>query len=149
MPTLSVFIENAAGVALKHHFDEERGVLLGASPVSRAYPYAYGFVPSTRAADGDHLDCFVVTERALATGDLVECVVIGLMEQWEDGLVDHNILACPVGEAAVITPTVERALSEFVKHVFDHVPGKLIRVGRFLGAGLALEHVARRREGLR
>ena len=142
-PFLSVFVENAAGVALKHHFDEERGVLLGVSAVSRPYPYAYGFVPSTRAADGDNLDCFVITERALATGDVVECVVLGLMEQWEDGLVDHNILACPVGETAAITIAVERALSEFVMHVFDHVPGKVIRAGRFLDATAALKHIAR------
>jgi inorganic pyrophosphatase len=140
---ISVFVENAAGQALKHHFDEKRGVLRGVSPVSRPYPFAYGFVLNTSAADGDNLDCFVITERALATGDIVECVVLGLMEQWDDGLVDHNVLACPVGEAAALTPSVERTLSEFVTHVFEHVPDKVIRAGRFLGAEVALAHVAR------
>jgi len=141
-PPLLVFIENTAGAAVKHHFDETRGVLLGASPVSRPYPYAYGFVLGTQAADGDNLDCFVITERALATGEVVACAVIGLMEQWEDGLIDHNILARPLGETAALTPAVERALAEFVVHVFDHVPGKVIRAGRFLGAEVALEHIA-------
>ena len=51
---VTVFIENPAGLALKHHYDEQRGVLFGISAVSRPYPYPYGFVLNAPAADGDN-----------------------------------------------------------------------------------------------
>ena len=140
--TLFVFIENGAGSAHKHVFDEKRRVLQSIQPVSRPYPYAYGFVLDTSAADGDHLDCFVLTERPLASGEVVECSLLGLMEQLEDGLVDHNLLAVPVGESAEVSAAVQTALREFVTHVFDHIPGRVVQAGRFLGVDAAGRHLA-------
>ncbi len=97
-PVLRVFIENEAGSYIKHHHDEETLAFLRTEQVGRPYPFPYGFVPGTRAPDGDCVDCFVVTDRVLHTGDLVDCEPFALMEQTEAGLVDHNILAVPAGE---------------------------------------------------
>ena len=36
---------------------------------------------------------------------------------------------------------VQGELSEFVSHVFDHIEGKKIRVGRFLGAEEAQPYI--------
>jgi inorganic pyrophosphatase len=63
------------------------------------------------------------------------------MEQIEDGAEDHNVVAVPVGEAAEITVEVEARLTDFVSHVFDHVEGKRIIVGRFLGRSEAEAHI--------
>ncbi len=142
MSTICVFIENPAGAAFKHCFDEKRRVLESVTAVSRPYPYHYGFVLNTDAADGDNLDCFVLTERKLTTGEVVECAVLGLMEQLEDGIVDHNIIACPSGEEVEVTAAARSALSEFVSHVFDHIEGKIVQPGRFLDAKVALRHLA-------
>ena len=102
---LRVFIENEAGSCIKHHHDEETLAFLRTERVQAPYPFPYGFVPGTRAPDGDCVDCFVVTDRVLHTGDLVDCEPFALMEQTEAGLVDHNILAVPAGEAL---PDLER-----------------------------------------
>lgn len=142
MMLLSVFIENPAGLAMKRHFDEERGVLQGSSAVSRPYPYPYGFVRDAPAADGDNLDCFVLTRCQLNSGDVVECEVLGLMEQWEDGVVDHNVIARPLGETTELTDLVRGTLDDFVRHVFDHIPNKSVRAGRFLDAIEARRHLA-------
>jgi inorganic pyrophosphatase len=139
---ISVFVENPAGLALKHSYDERERILKSVATVSRPYPHHYGFILNTSAADGDHLDCFVLSGRKFASGDIVDCVVLGLMEQWEDDLVDHNILACPAGEAASVTASVRSALAEFVAHVFDHIPGKRIRAGAFLDSAAALRHIS-------
>jgi inorganic pyrophosphatase len=138
---IPVFIENPAGLSLEHHFDEQSGTLRAISQVARPYPYAYGFVPHAPAADGDNLVCFVLTRHALKSGDLVECEVLGLMEQWEDGAFDHNGIARPIGEEQTITAETQAALVEFVRHVFDNVPGKVVRAGRFLEADEAHRHV--------
>ena len=52
--------------------------------VSHRYPFPYGFIIGTMAADECNVDCFVITKRELKTGGIVECEPIGLMEQIED-----------------------------------------------------------------
>lgn len=90
---LRVFIQNEAGSTRKNRHDEKTLAFLRSEEVSRPYPYPYGFVVDTTAADGLNVDCFVLTKQTLHTGDLVTCEVLGLMEQFEDGQDDHNVLA--------------------------------------------------------
>jgi inorganic pyrophosphatase len=132
--TIMVFIENEAGSNLKNHHDEKALTFQRSETVSRSYPFPYGFIIGTANADGDCLDCFVITNRALRPGEVVECEVIGLMEQTEDGLTDNNVLAQLVGEHAEVSAMVQAALDDFVHNVFSHIPGRRIEVGNFLGA---------------
>jgi inorganic pyrophosphatase len=138
-----VFIENEAGSNLKNHHDERALTFQGSERVSRAYSFPYAFIIGTTNADGDCLDCFVITTRAIRTGEIVECEAIGLMEQTEDGLTDHNVLAKLVGEGADVTAEVQAALTDFVQNVFSHIPGKTIRVGDFAGAATAEREIER------
>jgi inorganic pyrophosphatase len=142
--TVSVFIQNEAGSCLKHYHDEKTLAWQRTVTVSCAYPFPYGFVIGTTAEDGCNIDCFVVTSTALKTGEVVQCEVIGLMEQFEDGTIDHNVLARLPGESTVVTEAIERALAAFVAHVFDHIEGKQIGVGQFLGPNDAEVHIANR-----
>jgi hypothetical protein len=141
VPRIRVFVENPAGSRLKHHHDEETLEFLRVEPVSGAYPFAYGFIPSTRSPDGDCVDCFVITGRPLSTGDLVECEPFALMEQTEGGVVDHNVLAVPVGEPtpglAPLIPILTRGILE----LFAGMPGRATQVGRFLPAGEAVAYL--------
>jgi inorganic pyrophosphatase len=138
---LSVFIENEAGSCIKHHHDEETLAFLRREQVRAPYPFPYGFVPGTRAPDGDCVDCFVVTDRVLHTGDLVDCEPFALMEQTEAGLVDHNILAVLVGEAPPDLDPLRSALARFVAEVFAGMPGRETTVGRLLPAEDALAYL--------
>jgi len=63
------------------------------------------------------------------------------MEQIEDGEEDHKILAGMPGEATEINNHTRHILREFVSHVFDHIPDKVITVGAFGGAEEAIRHV--------
>ena len=109
--------------------------------MSRAYLFPYGFIIGTAADDRCNVDCFVVTDAPLRTGQIVECEVIGLMEQLEDGQVDHNVLARLPGSGSIVDAAVRERLEEFVTAVFLHIPGKRVVVGRFLDAGQAQIHV--------
>ena len=140
---LKVFIQNEAGSCVKHLHDEKTLQLKGTTQVSRPYPFPYGFILNTTAADGLNVDCFVLTCKALQTGQVVECDAIALMEQFEDGKPDHNVLAVFPGEVATPTKAMREALVKFVSHVFDHVPGKSIQVGEFRGREAAFSHIAR------
>ncbi len=143
MPTIRVFVENPAGSRLKHHHDEETLELLRVEPVSGAYPFPYGFVPGTRAPDGDAVDCFVITEQPLRTGDLVVCEPFALMEQTEAGLVDNNVLAVPVGEPLPDLAPVIPVLTRGILQLFSGMPGRETAVGRFLPADDAVAYLKR------
>jgi len=143
MTTIRVFVENPAGSHLKHHHDEETLELLRVEPVSGAYPYPYGFIPGTRGPDGDCVDCFVITTQPLRTGDLVDCEPIALMEQWEAGVVDNNVLAVPVGEPAPDLGPVIPVLTRGILELFVGMPGRETAVGRFLPAEDAVAYLER------
>lgn len=139
---IRVFVQNQAGSDVKHLHDERTLTLRDTTRVSRPYPWPYGFIPGTWADDDCCVDAFVITSRPLATGDIVTCEPFGLLEQIEDGEVDHNVLAVPVGEAAPEAAAVQGVLTEFIQHVFDHVEGKAMQVGRLLGRAEAEAHIA-------
>ncbi len=138
---VSVFIQNEAGSNQKNYHDEKTLEFKFAKTVSRAYPYPYGFIVGTSAGDGCNVDCFVITKRPLRMGQTFECEAVALMEQIEDGKVDHNVLAKLPKENIELTTEIQTVLTGFVLNVFQHVAGKQISVGRFLGAEHARAHV--------
>lgn len=132
MATMRVLIENEAGSTTKRTYDERTLVLVGQAEVSAAYPYPYGFIIGTRSGDGDAVDCFVLTKQPLASGSVVECTPVALLEQIEDGEVDHKVLAVLAGEEAIIDKRALVAIRAFIARVFVHVPGKTMTIGRLL-----------------
>jgi inorganic pyrophosphatase len=144
---IQVFVQNEAGSALKHLHDEKTLALLGTRAVAHAYPFPYGFVIGTSARDGGNVDCFVITQRLLSTGAIIDCEPLALMEQIEDGVEDHNVIARPVDEPrCTLTPAIEAALAAHVITCFQDVPGKRMRVGRFLAASDAEAHITTHRD---
>jgi len=144
---MKVFIQNEAGSFVKRSHDEKTLAQKGEQRVSRAYPFPYGFILDTTAEDGDNVDCFVLTRKPLRTGQIVECEAIGLMEQIEDRQIDHNVLAVLHGEDPRLTSDdVEQTLTEFVRHVFDPIPGKKIQTGEFRDGDAAAQHVSRHQD---
>src|SRR3989338_3927714 len=140
---MKVFIENEAGSDQKNIYNEKTLEYRKTYTVSRKYPFPYGFILDTTSCDGDNLDCFVITKKQLKTGQIVECEVVGIMEQFEDEnkKEDHNILAKIPGEETVINEETKSNLTEFVLHVFDHKPGKIVKVGNFLDKATAEEYI--------
>lgn len=138
---IQVFIQNEAGSNEKHYHDEKTLEWKRVVLVSRTYPYPYGFIVGTSADDGCNVDCFVITERPLKTGQLLECQVVGLMEQFEDGQEDHNVLAILPESPVDVDLEVQRKLTSFVMGVFEHMPHKRVSVGRFTGPDAARTYV--------
>ena len=139
---MRVFVQNEAGSDQKNYHDEKTLVWQRRVTVSLPYPYPYGFVIGTTGEDGYNVDCFVLTTEEIRSGETVECDAIGLMEQIEDGQADHNVLAVPEGDEFQVDDELRRQLSEFVAHVFDHIEGKEIRAGRFLGPHAAENYIS-------
>jgi inorganic pyrophosphatase len=138
--SIRVLIENEAGSLIKNTYDENTLRFVRGAPVSRPYPFAYGFVLNTRAADGAALDCFVLSENPLLTGEQVSCYPKGLLEQIEDGEIDHKVIAI-IDTTSSIPDGTRETIAEFAEEVFVHVPGKRMQVGRLLGPAEAWAHI--------
>jgi inorganic pyrophosphatase len=143
---MRVFIENEAGSRHKNTYDERTLRHVGTVEVSAAYPFPYGFVIGTVSGDGDAVDCFVVTARRLSSGETLECEPVALLEQIEDGAIDHKLLAVPVGEPATVDDATLAALRGFAANVFAHVAGKRMKTGRLLGREAAEAYLREGRE---
>lgn len=80
--TIQVIIETPKGSRNKFAFDEKRQIfrLKKVLPVGMAFPYDFGFVPSTKAEDGDPVDVLVLMDEPAFPGCLLECRVIGIIE---------------------------------------------------------------------
>jgi inorganic pyrophosphatase len=87
-------IETPGGSRNKFKFEEELGcfALSGVLPEGMVFPHAFGFVPRTRAEDGDPEDILILMDEPTFTGCVVPTRVIGVMEaeQTEDGNTARN-----------------------------------------------------------
>jgi inorganic pyrophosphatase len=111
---LNVVIETPKGSRVKYSYDEETGMLelKKALPEGMVFPFNFGFIPGTKAGDGDPLDVLVVNEEALIPGCLVKARLIAIIaaEQKErDGKKTRNdrLVAMAIGKQ---TPTFMESL---------------------------------------
>ena len=75
-------IETPKGSRNKYSFDPEQRVfaLKKVLPAGMTFPYDFGFVPSTKAEDGDPTDVLVLMDEPAFPGCLLKCRVIGIIE---------------------------------------------------------------------
>lgn len=138
---IKVLVQAEAGSHDKLRYDEKTLTPIGKGRVSRPYPYPYGFVVATTAADGDNADCYVVGDVHLTPGTIVECEPVGPLEQEETGVPDHKVLAVVVGQEAVVPDRVLEILQDFIYGVFSDFPDESVRVGPIHSRDAALRYV--------
>ena len=126
---IKVMVEAVAGSREKRKFNEETLEYRGCSETLRPYPYPYGFITGTRTPEGDCVDCYIVTDKPLAPGGIVECEPAGLLEFFEGDELDHKILATLPGESVDITEVLRDQLAEFIYAIFQMFPEVSVRVG--------------------
>jgi inorganic pyrophosphatase len=75
-------VETPRGSRCKLVFDPELHVFTLAKPLlaGLTYPYDWGFVPSTKAEDGDPLDVLVIHDAGTYPGLVLRCRPIGVLE---------------------------------------------------------------------
>lgn len=79
---LRVVIETPKGSRNKFAFNDAEHVfeLKKVLPAGMTFPYDFGFVPSTKAPDGDPLDVLVFMDEPAFPGCVLECRLIGVIE---------------------------------------------------------------------
>jgi inorganic pyrophosphatase len=105
-----VIVDTPRGSRYKYKFDEDYKVLRLSRilPLGMSFPYDFGWIPGTRAEDGDPLDVLILTEAALFPGCLLTVRLIGVLRahQIERSKAIRNdrliaVLETPVNHAEV------------------------------------------------
>jgi inorganic pyrophosphatase len=143
---IKVCIEVEAGSCDRHRYNEKTLEYKSTRRISQPYPYPYGFILGTSAADGDNVDCYLITNDHLHAGTVVECEPIGLLEQDEDGEADHKVLAVMPGQGIEVGQGLLQELWDFIYAMFAQFPDVCVRVGRLLPREAALHHIQACRE---
>jgi len=79
---LQVVIETPKGSRNKFSFNPKQHIfeLKKVLPAGMTFPYDFGFVPSTKADDGDPIDVLVLMDESAFPGCVLTCRPIGVIE---------------------------------------------------------------------
>ncbi len=88
---IEVVIETPKGSRNKYEFDRDLKVfqLKRVLPAGMAFPYDFGFIPSTQSDDGDPVDVLVLMDEPAFVGCLLHCRLIGVIEGRQGRKKDH------------------------------------------------------------
>ena len=80
---IKVLIQIEADSCERNLSNEKTLEYKGQHHMSRPFPYPYGFIIGTSAADGDCVDCYIITNDRLKAGIIVECDPVGIdLDEW-------------------------------------------------------------------
>ena len=79
---VNAIIDTPKGNRNKFKYDEKHSIfkLGGALPLGAVFPFDFGYIPSTKAADGDPLDILILMDEPAFVGCLVPAKLIGVIE---------------------------------------------------------------------
>jgi inorganic pyrophosphatase len=79
---VQVVIETPKDSRNKYAFDPERKVfeLKKVLPAGMTFPYDFGFIPRTKAEDGDPVDVLVLMDEPAFPGCVLKCRLVGVIE---------------------------------------------------------------------
>jgi inorganic pyrophosphatase len=149
-----VVVETPRGSQAKFAYDPEihtfafkKSLLTGLT-----YPHDWGFVPSTRADDGDPLDVMVIHDAATFPGIVLTCRIIGVLqiEQSSKGKSERNdrVFAVPKRSHAELGLQDVRDLSTAIRQELekffiatDELEDKRLRILGWKGPKAAMKSV--------
>lgn len=146
---VNAFIEIPMGSDVKYEYDEEAEVLKVDRFLYTAmhYPLNYGFIPGTKAKDGDAVDILVMNDTPLLAGAYIEVRPIGMLQMEDEEGVDHKIVAVPKTKVNPLFEPIKdvndipEPFRKKITHFFDHYkelePGKYVKLKGWLGADAA------------
>jgi inorganic pyrophosphatase len=134
---VNVVVESPRGSSAKFKYDPQNGVFMLSRPLPSGlvYPHDWGFIPSTRMADGDPLDAMVLWEGVSYPGVVIPCRLIGVLQ------VEQNRKSSPGRERndRVLARPVRSTHLESIKSVSDVDPLMRAQLERFFEHAVAFE----------
>ena len=137
--TFHVVIEAPRGSALKLKYEARWGAMSISRPLPLGvtYPFDWGFIPSTHAADGDPLDAMVLWDVPSYPGVVIQCRAVAVL-QVEQNRTNHDKSARIRNDRVMAIPVEARRQSK-IKNL-DALPVRVRQeLEQFAIAATALE----------
>ena len=147
-------VETPRGSRAKLKFDSKLRAFTLSKPLlaGLTYPYDWGFIPSTKAPDGDPLDVLIIHDAATYPGLVLSCKPIGILEveQIKKGKKERNdrLFAVPdrspfEGDLKDVRRLPRRATEELEKffQATDALDPKALKFLGWRGPSRALETI--------
>jgi len=115
------------------------------------YPANYGYINQTLADDGDPLDVLVVTPCPVATGSVIRCRPIGILNMTDEAGEDAKLVAVPHDKLSKEYRHVQEIedlpelLVNQIKHFFENYKtleeGKWVKVENWADSNAAKQAI--------
>lgn len=150
---INVFIEIPQNSSIKYELDKDSGVITvdRFTYTTMSYPFNYGFIPQTKANDGDPIDVLVISSLPVHPGTVIPSRPIGMLEMEDEEGIDTKIIAVPTKKVDPFLADIEdifdlnQITRDKIKHFFDHYkelePGKWVKTKNFLSKKEALKAI--------
>lgn len=148
---INVFVEIPQGSSVKYELDKKSGIIFvdRFTYTAMAYPFNYGFIPETKAEDGDPVDVLVISTHPVHPGTVIPARPIGMLQMEDEAGIDTKILALPIKKVDPFYENIDdvsqlpSSIKNLIKHFFEHYkelePGKWVKTRNFLEKEKALE----------
>lgn len=135
--SINVIVETPRGSQAKFKLDPETGAMMLSRPLPSGivYPYDWGFIPSTRASDGDPLDAMILWDGTGFPGLVVASRLIGVLR------VEQKSQATGGRERndRVFALPIKAPRSEMVRSIFDLPERVRLELEQFFQTVVAFE----------
>jgi inorganic pyrophosphatase len=150
---INVLVEIPQGSSVKYELDKKTGAIFvdRFAYTAMFYPFNYGFIPQTKAKDGDPIDVLVISTYEVAVGSIIPCRPIGLLQMEDEAGIDTKIIALPTKKVDPFYANIDdieqlpTKTKELIKHFFEHYkelePGKWVKTKNFLSKEEALKEI--------
>jgi len=150
---INVLIEIPQGSSIKYELDKKTGAIFvdRFAYTAMFYPFNYGFIPQTKAKDGDPVDVLVVSTYPVSPGAVIPCRPIGLLQMEDEAGIDTKIIAVPTKKVDPFYENIDDVTQlpgktkDLIKHFFEHYkelePGKWVKTKNFLGKKEAVKEI--------
>ncbi len=150
---VNVLIEIPQGASVKYELDKDSGVIMvdRFAFTAMVYPFNYGFIPQTKAEDGDPVDVLVISTYPVMPGCAIPVRPVGMLEMEDEEGIDTKILAVPtqkvdpfyahINDIGDIDEITKKKIQHFFNHYKELEPGKWVKTRNFLGKENAYESI--------
>ena len=134
---LQVVIETPKNSRNKYAFDHARQVIVlkKVLPPGMVFPYDFGFVPSTRAEDGDPIDVLLLMDEPTFPGCVLEARLIGVIrgeDELEGGETQRNDRLLAVAQASQTFGNIQ-TIEDLPRQMVEHMEEFFVTYPRLLG----------------
>jgi len=133
---IKVYIEIEQNSNIKYEFNKEKNKLEVDRILDKpfAYPYSYGFIPNTKAMDGDDLDILIISNKNIKNDDFYDVYIIGVLIMEDEKGMDEKVLCVLEDDYSVLNnihnldDEIKNNIYYFFENYKKNTPGKWSKV---------------------